>query len=150
MLGNDTKNRKSEILQWIFILGLVLAAVFFGLFKKNEYVKAEFHFGRNYYPSSQENKVKEVSKDDFFQFIDDYVTPLFPEGLTTTESSGQMFDGKKLEKQDNFELIIIHKNTTGEKEKLDKVAQEYKKRFIRSQVLVYTYDVEPVFYNKQN
>ena len=59
-----------------------------------------------------------------------------------------MFDGNKIEKQRNFELLIIHKNDYTEKENIEKIIQIFKKKYGELQVIMFQQNISVNFYNR--
>ena len=106
------------------------------------YLRTEILFGRNFIDK------RELTEDEFNTFVDEIATKYFPYGLTTRISTGQMFDGNKIEKQRNFELLIIHKNDYTEKENIEKIIQIFKKKYGELQVIMFQQNISVNFYNR--
>lgn len=77
-----------------------------------------------------------VSEAEFQQFIDDEVTPRFPQGLTLLLSRGQFkqADGN-LVREDSRLLILLHPVDASRGGLIDEIRERYKSRFEQESVL---------------
>jgi hypothetical protein len=79
----------------------------------------------------------DVTDEQFMAFIDDEVTPSFPDGLTVQDGRGQWRDSNgKIERERSYELILLY--PTGEARKRDRQIEEirsdYEKQYAQDSV----------------
>jgi hypothetical protein len=93
-------------------------------------VRSELYFG------TSRQAQPDVSPQQWQQFVDEIITPRFPDGLTILEGAGQwrMSDGS-LAKEKTHIVIIVHPGTADAQQKLNEIRDEYKKRFSQEAVL---------------
>jgi len=93
-------------------------------------MRSELYFG-----ASRTNG-PDVSQADWQSFVDDVITPRFPDGLTVLEGNGQwrMKDGS-LAKEKSRIVILVHSNSAQDRKKLDEIRDAYKSRFAQEAVL---------------
>ena len=134
---------KEIIIILMSTLAIIIVIMFyFYKYFNSTFIKTEILFGRNFIDK------RELTEDEFNTFVDEIATKYFPYGLTTRISTGQMFDGNKIEKQRNFELLIIHKNDYTEKENIEKIIQIFKKKYRELQVIMFQQNISVNFYNR--
>ena len=77
-----------------------------------------------------------VAPAEWSRFLDEWVTPRFPEGLTVWQASGQWrgADGRIVEEPSRV-LNLIHAGATEDERKVDEISSEYKRRFQQEAVL---------------
>lgn len=77
-----------------------------------------------------------VTDQQWKQFLDEVVTPRFPDGLTVYRTDGQWreSDGSVTSEQ-SFVLEVIHGGGAAATRALEEIAAEYKRRFRQSAVL---------------
>ena len=70
------------------------------------------------------------------RFLDDWVTPRFPDGLTVLQASGQWrgANGKIVEEPSRV-LYLVHPGDEASERKVEEIASEYKRRFDQEAVL---------------
>lgn len=90
---------------------------------------AELYFGRNV-----GDRVG-VSDADFARFVDEELTPRFPEGLTLQDSLGQWRDGEVLVREPGKVLLVVLPGRADDRERLAAAAEAYKRRFDQKSVL---------------
>jgi hypothetical protein len=79
-----------------------------------------------------------VSEQDFLAFLNDTITPLFPNGLTLLTGLGQFLNSQGVIQQEQSWLLILlypvgeHQTNNG---KIEKIRHEYKKAFEQESVL---------------
>ena len=80
-----------------------------------------------------------VSEPQFRRFVDDVLTPRFPDGLTILDGGGQ-WKGKenKLIRESSKVVLIVLPNTPDADARLDAVRAAYKQRFSQDSVLLVT------------
>ncbi len=79
----------------------------------------------------------EIVHDDAWEvFLDEEVTPRFPDGLTVVDGEGQWRGSDGVIKQERSKvLVILAPPGGGAKARLDGISQEYKQRFSQEAVL---------------
>jgi hypothetical protein len=79
----------------------------------------------------------EVTPQAFQQFVDDVVTPLFPDGLTQYEAKGQ-WKGRNgdVVREASVVIDIVCPDTPDSHSSIGKIVAEYRKRFEQESVLV--------------
>jgi len=77
-----------------------------------------------------------VGDADWTGFLDDWVTPRFPDGLTVLQASGQWrgANGKIVEEPSRV-LYLVHAGDEASERKVEEIASEYKRRFDQEAVL---------------
>jgi hypothetical protein len=93
---------------------------------------AELNFGRNI---GQELGVSEA---DFTRFLDEEVTPRFPDGLTVLNSEGRWLYKGVLYKEPGKILMLILR-APGDRARLAEIAAAYERRHHQDAVLIRTY-----------
>ncbi len=89
---------------------------------------------------------KEVSEEAWDQFVDEIVTPRFPDGLTLWYAEGQWRDASgEIIEENTFILEVTHEDNEASDTKLDEIVEAYKKRFQQESVLRITEQVEVEF-----
>ncbi len=77
-----------------------------------------------------------VTDKDWDKFLEDTITAEFPDGLTILDAYGQYTDSDEvLIKEDTKVLIILVPLDDGSASGIDRIIEEYKRRFIRPAVL---------------
>lgn len=104
------------------------------------FVRSELYFGLS------RKSATDVSPAQWQAFVDEVITPRFPNGLTVLDGNGQwqMSDGS-LAKEKSKVVILVHPCTADETRKLDEIRDEYKKRFSQEAVLEVDEDVRMKF-----
>jgi len=77
-----------------------------------------------------------VEDGEWTRFLDDWVTPRFPDGLTVLRASGQWrgADGQIVEEPSRV-LYLVHPADEANERKVEEIAGEYKRRFQQEAVL---------------
>jgi hypothetical protein len=76
-----------------------------------------------------------VSEEDFVRFLDEEVSPRFPDGLTVQDSQGRwLYDGV-LYKEPGKMLTLILRGPD-DRRKVDEIATAYERRFRQDAVLI--------------
>lgn len=77
-----------------------------------------------------------VSETDFRRFIDEDVTPRFPDGLTILDATGQYRDREhgRLIREPGKLVLIALPDEAGNRDKLTAIAEAYKRRFNQQSV----------------
>jgi len=77
-----------------------------------------------------------VSETAFRRFVDEEVTPRFPDGLTILDASGQYHDRDRgsLIREPSKLVLIATPDEAGSREKLVAIAEAYKSRFSQQSV----------------
>ena len=77
-----------------------------------------------------------VSEADFQSFVDQELTPRFPEGLTVLDAAGQWRGASGVIGREPSKLVIlVLPGRAGDEDKLDAVRQAYRVRFAQEAVL---------------
>ncbi|MGD0093313.1 MAG: DUF3574 domain-containing protein [Planctomycetota bacterium] len=96
---------------------------------REERIRTELYFGLAR-PGGQ------VSAEEWRDFLDSFVTPRFPEGLTVCDASGQWRGSKGVvEKESTKLLILIHEGKGAQEKGIEEIRAEYKRRFQQESVL---------------
>jgi hypothetical protein len=82
-----------------------------------------------------------VSEEDWRAFLEDVVTPKFPEGLTVWRAEGQWTDpGGVLVEEPVLVIEIVHPASATADSAMASIAEEYRRRFRQDAVLRVTID----------
>ena len=96
----------------------------------DRFVKYELFMGRG----GQQGEV--VDDAAWAAFLDDTVTPRFPDGLTVLDAQGQWRDPAGLVQQERSKLLVILAAPGGYAMRLlDEISEEYERRFDQESVL---------------
>lgn len=96
------------------------------------FIRAELFFG------TAKKDGTEVTEADWKRFVDEQITPGFPDGLTVITASGQYLDHEhKIEKEKSFILILFYpqKLRRTSSRKIEAIRESYKKAFAQESVL---------------
>jgi hypothetical protein len=78
-----------------------------------------------------------VSEADFQRFVDEELTPRFPDGLTVLDAAGQWRGANGvIGREPSKVVILVLPGSEGDEEKLDAVRQAYRVRFAQEAVLM--------------
>ncbi|OKH44329.1 hypothetical protein NIES30_22820 [Phormidium tenue NIES-30] len=99
------------------------------------------YFGRNIAGGG------EVSEAAFQQFLDQEITPRFPDGLTVYDADGQFLDSTNtLVKEPSKVVSLIFEDTVENEAAIDQIIQAYKQQFQQESVLqVVDEDIQVAF-----
>jgi hypothetical protein len=100
--------------------------------KTDPFIRTELFFG-----SERPNK-PEVSDIEFKQFLDEQVTPRFPDGLTVLKGFGQFRESSgEIVQESSFVLILLYPRETlrDSSAKIEEIRTLYKNRFEQESVL---------------
>ncbi len=88
-------------------------------------LSAELLFGRK----SGDRVV--VGEGDWARFVDREITPLFPDGFTVVDAAGQWRDpaANRIVREPSKVVTIVFRDAPGVRDKLDAIAEAYKRRF---------------------
>jgi hypothetical protein len=81
----------------------------------------------------------QVSEADWQSFLDDEVTPRFPDGLTVEDAAGQWRGAGGVVREPSKRLTIVLKGSADEQSKLSAIREAYKRRFRQDSVLLLEY-----------
>lgn len=97
---------------------------------------AELVFGR----TSADRTYPGVSEADFAQFLDQEVSPRFPDGLTVIDAQGRWTPpaGAAIHEPSKMVMIVLPGHPD-DRQKLDAVREAYKQRFHQQSVLLMTH-----------
>lgn len=77
-----------------------------------------------------------VSQAEWQQFLEDVITPRFPDGLTAWAAAGQWRNPSgELQREDSYVLHVVHPDDEGLETAVHEVIDEYKTRFDQESVL---------------
>lgn len=93
---------------------------------------AQLFFGRN------TGATPAVSEAAFRRFVDEEITPRFPDGLTVLEGGGQWRGDENQLIREASKVVLIVLPKRGDRQKLNQVREAYKKRFSQESVLLVT------------
>ena len=94
--------------------------------------RTELYFGRD------KNDGTQVSDEEWSKFLDEFVTPKFPDGLTVLDGSGQYrLENGTIVKEKSKVLILLYapKTRLVNSRKIDQIRNAYKKMFKQESVL---------------
>jgi hypothetical protein len=97
-----------------------------------KFIRTELYFGRN------KPKGGTVSEDDWQAFVDEFVTPRFPDGLTILDADGQWRgkDGSIAHEQSKVIVLLYpRKLRRTMNPKIEEIRAEYKRRFTQEAVM---------------
>ena len=78
-----------------------------------------------------------VSEADFQRFVDEELTPRFPDGLTVLDAAGQWRGASGVIGREPSKLVLLAlPGRAGGEDKLDAIRRAYEKRFSQEAVLV--------------
>lgn len=96
---------------------------------------AQLFFGRNI------GDKPGVSEADFQKFVDDEITPRFPQGLTVLDGGGQWQGAEnRLIREASKVVVLVFPKGQGRMTKVEEVRKAYKQRFHQESVLTVTQD----------
>ena len=77
-----------------------------------------------------------VSETQWLQFIDNEITPRFPEGLTAYDAAGQWWDpaSKKIVRETSKVVLIVLPGNAEDLTRLNEIVEIYKRRFKQQSV----------------
>ncbi len=90
---------------------------------------AELIFGRNI------GQTLGVSEADFNRFLDEDVSPRFPDGLTVSDSQGRWLSKGEVFKEPGKRLTLILTGQSDDRRKIGEIAAAYEARFHQDAVL---------------
>ena len=101
----------------------------------DQFVKYQLFMGRG-------GQSGEVVDDAAWEaFLDDTVTPRFPDGLTVLDGRGQWRDSEGLVLKERSKVLVILASPSDDGMRLiDEVSEEYERRFSHESVLRVVYD----------
>lgn len=94
--------------------------------------RTELYFGRD------KNDGTQVTDEEWSKFLDEFVTPRFPGGLTVLEGNGQYrLQNGSIVKEKSKVLVLLYTNKTRpvNSRKINQIRSEYKKRFQQQSVM---------------
>lgn len=92
--------------------------------------EAELFFGRDIADKPG------VSAEDWQRYLDEEVTPRFPNGLTVEDAAGQWKGADGMVREASKHLIVILSGAPDEADKLTAIREAYKRRFRQESVLL--------------
>lgn len=102
-------------------------------FVGDRFARTELYFG-----TARSDGEPPVSEEEFQGFLDNKITPAFPDGLTLLKGLGQFrgADGVAIE-EDSFLVILLYPDDTRREssKKIEQIRQDYKDQFKQESVL---------------
>ena len=98
----------------------------------DQFIRTELFFGRNISGGG------EVSRKDFNKFLEEIITPRFPDGLTVLNGRGQFLNSSgEVERERTIVLILLYPVSARREKhaKIEEIREEYKTRFQQQSVL---------------
>jgi len=98
---------------------------------RERYIRSELYFGLS------RQDAPEVPDGEFQKFIDEFVTPRLPCGLTVIDAHGQWREGASVTKERSKVLIVVYlrRDRRAYSANIEEIRSEYKKRFAQSSVM---------------
>lgn len=96
--------------------------------RTNILIQDELYFGRN-------KPGGEVSEQEFQLFLQNEVTPRFPDGLTVIDAKGQFLGSRGIIQEKTKLLILIHANNREDRIEIQEIIDNYKDKFDQESVL---------------
>jgi hypothetical protein len=94
-------------------------------------VQAELFFGRNVPARAP------VSEEEWQRFLDEEVSPRFPDGFSVANVAGQYRNtGGRIVREDSKQLLIVLGGSPADRTKLNAIRDAYKRRFNQESVLL--------------
>lgn len=94
------------------------------------FVRTDLFFGRD------RKNAPPVSDDEWAEFVDVVVTPLFKDGLTVLDAGGQyLATGGSLVKEQSKVLVLLHDGHAAASSRIDEICKRYKDQFNQESVL---------------
>ena len=107
---------------------------------KSAWNRTEIFFGRGKPDGSQ------VTDAEWDEFMDHFVTPRFPQGLTVLEAQGRWKGNSgKIVKEASKILVLVYQPSPENTKKLDEICTEYKTKFQQEALLKVTQGVDVSF-----
>jgi PHP family Zn ribbon phosphoesterase len=95
-----------------------------------ELIQEDLYFGRNIVGGG------EVSEAEFQKFVDEEITPQFPNGLTVYDADGQFLNSAGTLIQEPSQVVsLIFEDTVENEQAIDQIVEIYKQRFQQESVL---------------
>lgn len=95
-----------------------------------ELIQVDLYFGRNIGTTGK------VSERQFQQFLNQNITPQFPDGLTVYDADGQFLDSSNTLIQEPSKVVsLIIEDTEANEQAIDKIINQYKHQFQQESVL---------------
>jgi len=94
--------------------------------------RTEIYFGRD------KNDGTQVSEEEWSEFLDEVVTPKFPDGLTVLDGKGQYrLENGTIVKENSKVLVLLYtpKTRVVNNAKIEQIRNEYKKMFKQESVM---------------
>ena len=98
--------------------------------RRDSFARTELFFG-------SARAAGEVTEAEFKQFLDVFITPRFPDGLTLLTGHGQFLGSKGPVRERSFLLILLYpaKALDENSKKIEEIREQYKQQFDQESVL---------------
>jgi hypothetical protein len=120
----------TAVLAWVGLAGcsaLAPSACPTGL---NQAVRAELFFGRDIPGGGQ------VGEEEWRRFVDEEITPRFPDGFSVEDASGQWKGASGIVREPSKRLTIVLTGRAADQSKLAALRDAYRRRFRQDSVLL--------------
>jgi len=99
--------------------------------QSTSFYRTELYFG------SERPDGSEVTEEELEQFVDDEVTPRFPDGLTLLTGEGQFRDssGKIVEEHSSVLILLYPPDDREANDEIEEIREDYKRDFEQESVL---------------
>jgi len=119
---------------------LLVALLLAGCVTNDVWLRNELYFGL------QKRDGSRVTEQEWTAFVDEAVTPRFPEGLTVLDATGQWRNSSGAVTREPTKVIVIfHPRDPALESKLDEIRRLYRERFNQESVLKATAPVRVEF-----
>lgn len=101
-------------------------------FDGEKYIRTELYFGL-----SRKNGPN-VADEEFDRFVEEFVTPRFPNGLTVIDATGQWREDDSTVTKERSKVLVLIYAKKGRRDagvKIEQIREEYKKRFAQDSVV---------------
>lgn len=106
--------------------------------KTSTWTKTELFFGLSIQNDLGNGTISTsvISYDEFEQFVEEYVTPVFPDGLTYLNSSGQWLSSSGvLVTEPSIYMIVYYEDSSVNEESIQQIVQNYMEIYNQEAVL---------------
>ena len=126
--ANRSERTRARAAAQIVLRGMILCAVSCGCrhtsASLHSMVRTELYFGA---PRREEQ---------WREFVDQVVTPRFPDGFSVLNADGQYRDARgNVQRERSKVIVIVHENATRPDESIEEIRTSYKKMFDQESVL---------------
>lgn len=125
----------------VVIVCLSLFNIVFADAPKDSYLESDVYFGLS------EDNGHIISNDEFKKFEDSVILQNFKDGFTIEDGHGEWLSDKiGVVQEPSKVLLVVYQDTPDNRNKIESIADQYKKQFNQESVLVVTKSVDVNFY----